>query len=358
MKRTACHAPPEPPAWDGAARRAFTLIELLIVIAILATLAGMLLPILNLATRESKKSATRTVMVKVDTALRLFRSEIGPYPFQQAYADLAAGDAWTNRLYYHLGTDIADADRTKVVADADAAAALFLDGNPWWPMPNAYSYNGSDSREGWGAAYMANRMARERVRIALYSGNTGVTCGVMQASNASWRDVWGGAFTRRVLPTTPLLSAPKSADKPGWAKDYLKGEVPQRHIDGENILDAWKRPLLYVCQVVEGMNSAPHCYSDSGSTDVNSLNMGLHPLGRKSLAPTDTITGIELAADPPGLPDLANLRHSDRRLYAARNLEVEFELWSAGPDGKAEWMRDAVVNTDNVPLQPYDKAIP
>ena len=180
----------------------------------------------------------------------------------------------------------------------------------------------------------------------------------MQASNASWRDVWGGAFTRRVLPTTPLLASPQSAAKPGLAKDYLKGELPKRHISGEAILDAWNHPLIYICQVVEGVNSAPHCYSDSGSTDVNSLNMGLHPLGRKSLAPTDTITGIALAADPLTLPDLANLRHSDRRYYAARNLELEFELWSAGPDGQVDWMRDAAVNADNVPLQPYDKAIP
>lgn len=340
---------------DPAHRRSgFALIELLVVITILVTLLGLLMPLMGLASRESKKSATRTVMVKVDAALRLFRSEIGPYPFQTRYADLASGEAWSNRLYYHLGTDIADDKRAKVITDADAAAAIYVDG----PTTNPNSYTDKDSREGWSAAYMANRMARERVRLALYSGNTGVTSGVMQASNASWRDKWGGAFTRRVLPTTPLLSSPASVDCPGWAKDYLKGEVPKSYISGEGILDAWNHPLLYVCQVVEGMNSAPHQYSDSGSTDVSALSMGLHALGRKTLAPTDTITGIALVVNPPALPDLANLRHSDRRLYAPRGLETEFELWSAGPDGKADWMRDAAANNDNVPLQPYDKGIP
>jgi len=350
--------PPRPPP----RARAFTLLELLVVIAVLSTLVAISLPLINLASRESRKSATRVVMVKVDTALRLFRSEIGPYPYQQTYADLAAGEVPTNRLNYHLGTDLADDQRAKVLADADTAAARYQESDSFRPTPaDPNSYRQADCVAGLGEAKMCNRLARERVRLAVFSGHTGITGGklkdpVHMEVNFTWT-----VFARRALPTTPLLAAPVSAAAPGpgWAKDYLGGEVPKRHVDGQAILDAWNRPLIYVCQVVEGVRSVPlRNSSEGGCSFSNALNQGLHPLGRRTLAPEDAITGEPLVAAPPALPDPANLRHSDRRSHAPRRLELEFELWSAGPDGSADWMRDGLANRDNVPLQDYDRGLP
>ena len=111
-------------------RHGFTLIELLVVIGILAILMGMLMPIITIAGRAARKSATRSVMVKIDTATRLFRADVGPYPYQQSYADLAAGAAWTNRLYYHLGTEMARSDYDNLTADAETAGALYATTGP------------------------------------------------------------------------------------------------------------------------------------------------------------------------------------------------------------------------------------
>jgi hypothetical protein len=210
---------------------------------------------------------------------------------------------------------------------------------------------------------LSNRMAAERVRLAIYSGNTGITGGVLKTPYVTWRHYtpWGVGVPppRRVLPTTPLLASAASASKPGWASNYLHGEIPNRYVSGEAILDGWKRPLIYVCQVVEGMHSAPFVHGSDGiAMDFSALDMGLHALGRRTLGSTDIITGESLTANPPYLPDIANLMRSDRRRYAPRSLELEFELWSAGPDGLADWMRDAVVNRDNVAPQAYDKGIP
>lgn len=339
---------------------AFTLLELLVVMAVLTALVAICLPLINLANRESRKSATRVVMVKVDTALRLFRAEIGPFPYQQNYADLAAGEAWTNRLHYHLGTDLTDDQREKVLADANTAAANYQESDAFHAPTNPNTYRKTDCLAGIAEAKVCNRMARERVRLAVFSGHTGITGGTLLAPLYSENNFSWSVVARRVLPTTPLLSNPLSASDPGpgWAKDYLAGEVPRNHVAGQAILDAWHRPLLYVCQVIEGVRSMPlRDSTDGGCAFSNALIQGLHPLGRRTLETVDAITGEPLAASP-GLPDLTNLHHSDRRKYAPRRLELEFELWSAGPDGRADWMRDGDANRDNIPLQEYDRGIP
>ena len=98
----------------------------------------------------------------------------------------------------------------------------------------------------------------------------------------------------------------------------------------------------------------------NGLTQLNSIDFGLQALGRTSLNAEriDRTTGNPVIADPPRLPDLADMRHSDRRSYAPSGLELEFELWSAGPDGRADWMRDGPGNADNVSLSPYDAKVP
>jgi len=348
-------------------RQGFTLIELLVVLTVLGILMGLLMPLLAIAQRAAKKSATRSVMVKVDTGLRLFRADYGPYPWQAAYADLAAGDPWTNRLYWHIGTDmtttpLGTSEYDKVRNDADAAAKHYEDFvaitphtfiNWDWEGPTSTHWDRWSQNT---LTLQLNRMSAERARLAIFSGNVDISSPVYPALWLNWTDVSYGHGTRRVKPTTPLLPVP-TATKLGMAKDYLHSEIEKRYVSGEAILDGWKRPLLYVCQVVEGMTSQP-MMNGGHLLFLPTIDWGLQPLGRKTLAAKDGITAVPLAVDPLYLPDLSNLRHSDRRYYAAKGLEIEFELWSAGPDGRADWMRDAAANNDNLSLLPYDKNIP
>lgn len=309
----------------------FTLIELLIVVGILAALMGMLMPMLRMADRLATASATRSVMAKVDIAARLFRADIGAYPYQRTYADPLTGGAmpnWSNRLYWHLGTQMTDAQMTNVRKDADDAAARY---NAVAVAPNNFAFNDR----------MLDRMAAERARMMLYSGNLDAT-------------------GPTVITPPPVVSSGKLVPSPvgqGWADDYLGGELEKRYIDGEQVLDAWKKPLIYVCQVTEGVCSAL-TMTGLSSNSLPAKKYGLQPLGRISLAARDALTGTVLVPNPPYLPDPTNLRKSDRRKYAAPTWEAEFELWSAGRDGLADWMRDAQVNADNVSLVPYDKHLP
>ena len=59
---------------------AFTLIELLMVVSIIALLAGMATPILMTAKNSAARNATKATFGKLDAALRLFKTEAGAYP--------------------------------------------------------------------------------------------------------------------------------------------------------------------------------------------------------------------------------------------------------------------------------------
>lgn len=62
------------------AREAFTLIELLLVLVILASLAVIVVPKFTGTSEKSKKTAARTAIGNLATALAKFESEVGRYP--------------------------------------------------------------------------------------------------------------------------------------------------------------------------------------------------------------------------------------------------------------------------------------
>jgi prepilin-type N-terminal cleavage/methylation domain-containing protein len=69
-----CSVPPAPPA------RGFTLIEMLVVIAIIAILAGILLPTLSYAKTVAKKRIARTEMVGLAAAIHQYEAEYNRMP--------------------------------------------------------------------------------------------------------------------------------------------------------------------------------------------------------------------------------------------------------------------------------------
>lgn len=375
-------------------RRAFTLVELLVVLAILATLMTMLMPIVTMAKRSSERTATTAVMHKVDTAARLFRNEIGAYPWQQSYADIDAGEPWSNRLAYQLGSDIDTVNDLPLVRQdaADAAARYSYEctlstdgsGNPIANEPatmSVFAFRKADIMRTWSGsgpytdisdnkntsnglynpneraakAAVLNRMAAELARIEVHAGNIAVSgLHLADLTNPAGTVV----ATGRDNSGSRLLPTPASSARPGWANDYLLGEVEARYRNGEAMLDAWGMPLVFVSQVHEGGRFARTYLFSSVVYRMDLRPYQLNRRGRSVLAAIDPATGTALAANPPALPDPATLRHSDRRAYAAPGYDIDFELWSAGPDRLFGWMRDDVRNTDNVPLIRYDRNLP
>ena len=69
-------------------KSAFTLIELLMVIAIIGILAGILIPTVSTVKRQANVAASKSQLSQYVNAIQLFKGEYGFYPFADAHEDL------------------------------------------------------------------------------------------------------------------------------------------------------------------------------------------------------------------------------------------------------------------------------
>ena len=77
-------------------RAAFTLMELLIVIAIIAILAGLIIPISGAVKKNQRLSVAKAELNQMQTAIEAYKSKLGYYPPDNP------GNPVTNQLYFEL----------------------------------------------------------------------------------------------------------------------------------------------------------------------------------------------------------------------------------------------------------------
>jgi prepilin-type N-terminal cleavage/methylation domain-containing protein/prepilin-type processing-associated H-X9-DG protein len=93
-----------PGAFSPSSRRAFTLVELLVVIGIIAVLIAILLPALNKARRQANQIACSSNLHQMGMAMIMYTNEWQYYP--GCYGVSHAGDsiaAWPTRIRKYLG---------------------------------------------------------------------------------------------------------------------------------------------------------------------------------------------------------------------------------------------------------------
>jgi type II secretory pathway pseudopilin PulG len=404
MHPTSSQPSPKPARTAG-----FTLVELLVVVSILMLLASMAMPMLNIIRNESLKSRTTFIVSKVDGSLRLFKTDWGVYPYQQSYPDLTTSgqvpQPASNHLAYRLGRPLADVDRVAMTANMAAAQSAFgynfLPGGAWTegvqPAPNI-NYTANDLglvNHDVGdpnyqpirvcTAVVLNRMGGERAADAMLAGDTDLR-GPIES------DATGAMVANRanvaIIPAASLAAGTPGLD-PGMANDYLLGSLDRHCIVGDTIVDAWHHPLVYVCQAIPGIRNAPNWVGGNGYSLITSQNpegcfdpknYGLGPIGfdpttgpvasvtaanrttllydgRIRLSRTDAGDGQATPVDVSYFPTANQLMTSDVRYYAAPGFETEFELWSAGRDGRFSYQRDDKANADNLAAQGYNKPL-
>src|SRR5689334_8647828 len=99
--------------------RAFTLIELLIVISIMAILAAMIIPISGAVSRNRIKAKARTELEQVATGIELYKAKLGHYPPDNP------GKPSTNQLYFELlGATVTNMFGQNFYVTLDGSAAV------------------------------------------------------------------------------------------------------------------------------------------------------------------------------------------------------------------------------------------
>lgn len=382
-------------------RRGFTLVELLVVVGIIAFLAAMAMPLLNMATRQAKRSNSEATLRKVDQALRMFRRDVDALPYQLAYPDaVTATTPFANNLGLRLGQALPTADLQSLqglVAVGGGAYAYPVDvlasaNVVEVGLPSALTFRSSYLPNSYWTQYgtdknprrycqMLNRMAQRRVKDAVMAGAFDLAGGLIRNDDNT---VFRNLSANQVFTSAVVNGAI------GWCDDYLSGEVGPAGLSADRavVLDAWGNPLVYVCQVVPAARSVSLRGSQNAGgfrnqefriNDPRDFGLGtqgfavgtgpwqslvdapkvrLLGCGRLTLSVSDAGDGSAVVAHATFLPDAANLRRSDRRYYAAPGMAKDYELWSAGPDGGLAWMRDDVINRDNVPATDYDRGLP
>lgn len=375
---------------------AFTLIELLVVVSILAVLAGMLMPMIGMAQRTAMRSSSEATLRKVDAAVRMFRRDLGVFPYQLAYPDqVDAANPFPNHLGRQLGRSMSDLERTTVQTLVATAASKYAynenlnDGNPETAIPSPVAFSitglppqsfgppwlGDDDKQGRKRySFYINRIAGERARLAMLAGAFDLSGGVVSGPFAN------GAIHRDLSSTRVVSAAEVGSLTTGWGDDYLQGELEARFIKDDAILDAYKHPIIYVCQVVPRIRTTSIKVYDWGfaiaepgwfglghqgfaaqtgpwGSIVTAKRPLLLGLGRVRLTTADAGDGQPPPTDPTFYPNAGDFMNSDRRFYAPPAGSLDFELWSAGRDGSLRWMRNDPVNRDNASASPYDRKL-
>ncbi len=98
----------------GASARAFTLVEMLTVIGVIAVLAAMIIPITGAVNKAKVRNKTRAELETIRTAIEQYHTKLGHYPPDNP------GNVYANQLYFELiGTTL---DNTGLYKTLDGAA--------------------------------------------------------------------------------------------------------------------------------------------------------------------------------------------------------------------------------------------
>lgn len=328
-------------ATSARGRRGFTIVELLVTIAIIVALLGLLLVGLNQASEFSKVAKTRTLMQSITAALGQFKADTGYYP-----PILGVGSAGAAGVASLPGTRgfARDLLVPPTVANPNNPTGAELAAvNGWWSVTSLPDYLlGYDNRafDGYGfddSAPLANSPgARELPPLGIrHPGRDGL---------------WGAVLEPRVLAASSIgyyrqrnPGGGASGNANSWNSSGVRGKVLGPYLelkDGDMVggisgVDAQGEPIVHRAEETPNFDVLPKCFIDYWGRPIRFYRRGYNALDPSSVS-TDFSLGDVVALRPmdfapgtesDGFADANGDTTTSRALLAA-----EFALVSTGPD--------------------------
>ena len=168
-------------------RRGFTLVELLVVISVVATLVAMLFPGIRAALWSSKTQTSRLTMAQVGMAIDLFRDMRGFYPEMESAAFCGP------KLVEELGSLLKTRDTSFVDTDNDRKLDTVVDA--------------------WGRPFIYTRYVKDLTRAPNQNpGDSNGENGIQPIHNRTTYDLFScGSFAEQVMVTKPYDAFQKNA---------------------------------------------------------------------------------------------------------------------------------------------------
>ncbi len=306
-------------------RQALTLIELIIVIAIIGLLSSMVLAASATVIVTAEVSETRALLVKVNAAIHQFEDRYNYIPkatWGHDVNNLEAPTDYTNNLFWRLGKEMKRQDRIDYEALLPTAIS---DAENSVSLSDADAYKGgfqNNAYRTWIGQYQ--NFTRDMIRVIKKEEAIIETKRNWQTYEALSQGEIGRNFLRKRDVGDPLRKRAAGDEDPCI------------------IVDSWGNPLIYVTQFspalpFRNINWQAHV-TYSYSTD---------PVGKEAGA---RITISDLNTDG-SIEDEAAV--SDIRTHAFAGYEGSYELWSAGPDASFHAIRGELVNEDNITVNEY-----
>lgn len=160
-------------------KRGFTLIEVIVVAAIIAILAGILIPMIFNQIDESKVTRAKGDIKSIQTAILAFRKDTGEWPLRDSSTTKTASILWSSQGSIPTGLLGWDQSKPAFLEDALITNGTVADPN-WYTVGNSNSagwkgpYAATFPADPWGNKYVINikNANTSEVRIFILSAGS------------------------------------------------------------------------------------------------------------------------------------------------------------------------------------------